>query len=194
MFWPLLVRFWKELAMFTGMILFAITLGGCAAETANPLGTEKLGGTPPEQESFAEFPVDCRGYFNGVFEPAGTSPALPGLYPVSYVGSWTLIPAAQNQNLYMAECDKAGSTCTIVGTFSRVIFEFWNYKLYPNPGTVNFQIDGKSIGSFALARDDSRGDQILDYVLTNSSQKLATYTMTLQSGRCVVSGFTFVYP
>lgn len=167
--------------------LTAVLLAGCAAESPNPLAVENLNGDPPKQERLT-MELDARGVINGLVQPGGTVPSRPDMHPVNYTGNWGLIFSTSSQ-WYMAVADKAGSRVDVVATMSRVIFDFWDYEFYADPGKVTFLIDGKSLGTFDLARSRPDGQKFLNFQVTTQKNTVATVTMILESGRAVVSGY-----
>lgn len=189
---PLTSRF---LRLVGTMILcgFSFWLSGCAAEEGNKIAVEKIGTGVPTQELFTQYPIDGRGYVNGTYIPI-TNPKFQGFYPISYVGSWTVKQTGTGQQLFSAIGERRGDRVTIVGSFTRVIFEFHDYEMYPNPGNVSFFKDGESIGSFDLDRKDGRGDKINNFQLSNLEGKMATYSMVLNSGQVVITGYGLTYP
>ena len=167
--------------------LVAVLLAGCAAESPNPLAVEKLNGAPPKQERYS-MELDCRGIVNGAFMPGGIVPTQPYTYPVNYTGDWKMV-YSDSSHWYMATSAQVGARIDFVATMSRVVFDFWDYKLYDNPGRVKFLIDNKPLGSFNLARDGANGLELLNYQVATQKNTMATVTMILESGRVTVSGF-----
>lgn len=178
----------KSLLLF----LLAVIFSGCAQENQNPLGVEKLGGVPSIQEEFS-VELDARGIVNGVFMP-GDKQQAPYKYPVSYIGSWTIIPGNDYKKWYMITSDLPSSRIDINASVSRVIFDFWDYDFYSDPGVVSFELDGKSLGKFYLKRELEPGKKVLDYVVVTNKETVSTISMTLESGRAVLMGYIFVYP
>lgn len=168
--------------------IVSIILGGCAAETPNPLGMENLNGDTPKQELISR-ELDARGIINGIYQPGDITPYYDNFYPVRYSGRWNLIEAG-NQ-LYTMTTDEVGARVDIVATLSRAVFDFWDYEFYSNPGKVSFYIDGKNLGTFDLARKDGDGKKILDYQVATQKNTVATITMVLESGRVTISGYLF---
>lgn len=167
--------------------LTAVLLAGCAAESPNPLAVENLNGDPPKQERLT-MELDARGVINGLVQPGGIAPSRPDMHPVNYTGNWELIFSTSSQ-WYMAMADKAGSRVDVVATMSRVIFDFWDYEFYANPGKVTFLIDGRSLGTFDLARSRADGQKFLNFQVTTQKNTVATVSMILESGSAVVSGY-----
>ncbi len=167
--------------------LAAIFLAGCAAEEHNPLAVEKLNGEPPKQEFFS-IQLDCTGILNGEFFPGGMVSQLPYMHPVNFVGNWSMryMPAS---GWYMATTAEAGARIDIVATMSRVVFDFWDYEMYDNPGRVKFSIDDRDLGAFDLARPGPDGLKFLNYQVATQKNSVATVSMVLESGRVTVTGF-----
>ncbi len=171
------------------IVTFSLWLSGCASEAGNKIAVQTVGTGSPQQEWGTEWPVDARGYVNGVFTPE-TKPQFKGPYPITYTGSWTIqIVGTKGQPIYSALGERVGDRVNIVGSFTRVIFEFHDPLMYANPGTVTFLKNDASLGSFVLNSKDSRGDRIMHYQITNMDGKFATYTMVLNSGHVVLTGY-----
>lgn len=168
-------------------VLVVILLAGCAAESPNPLAIENLNGSPPKQEKYS-VQLDCRGVVNGVFVPGGQMASKNNMYPINYAGSWKMVFADKSQ-WYMATSDDVGARIDVVATMSRVIFDFWDYEFYDNPGRVTFLIDNKPLGSFDLASTGADGGKLLNYQVTTQKNTVATVSMILESGRVTVSGY-----
>jgi hypothetical protein len=168
-----------------GMVAFF--LAGCAAESPNPLAVENLNGDPPKQEKLS-IELDARGIINGSFQPGGVTPYRAQMYPINYTGDWSLIHATKSQ-WYMAMSAKPGSRIDVVATMSRVVFDFWDYEFYADPGKVTFLVDEKPLGTFDLARSRADGQKYLNYQVTTQKNTVATVSMIIESGRAVVVGF-----
>lgn len=183
----------QNLKILQAILLFVIVaaiLGGCAAEKPNPLAVENLNGEPPKQESFS-MQFDSRGLINGVLQPENTLPYGRTYYPIRYSGDWHLIDAGPKSQWYTITCDEPGASVDVVATLSRVVFDFWDYEFYDNPGKVSFYIDGKPLGSFDLARAAAQDQKVLSYQVSTQKNTVATITMVLESGRVVISGYLF---
>lgn len=167
--------------------LVAFLLAGCAAESPNPLAVEKLNGAPPKQEQYS-MALDCRGILNGAFVPGGQIPTMPYMHPINYTGDWKMI-FTESSNWYMATSNDIGARIDVVATMSRVVFDFWDYEFYDNPGRVTFLIDGKPLGTFNLASKGADGMKLLNYQVSTQKNTVATVSMILESGRVTVSGF-----
>ena len=176
------------------LALFTAVLSGCGAEQGNPLAVERLGGAPPKTESMMTI-IDCRGYLNGkdIVTGAPMNSAAPFRHPIHYTGSWTPVLGSHPSKWVMVTSNTPGSTVNVVATMSRVVFDFWDYDLYPNPGTVEFFLDGNSLGSFALNRSAENGQKVLEYMVVTNKETLATVTMKLRSGACVLAGYMLVF-
>jgi len=180
-------------AVFVAIVLAGI-LAGCGAEKGIPFAIEKTDGTTPAYE-IQSIPLDAKGFVNGTFAPSEASGVHPQhTYPVSYVGSWTMIPEDKSSHWFMITSDQPGSAVTIVSSCSRVVVDVWDYEMYQDPGVVNFTLDGASKGTFSLARKNAEGLKIMDYEIRTNKTTVSTMTMTLQSGRVVISGYLLVYP
>lgn len=170
-------------------------LSGCAAEKngGNPLGTETIGGAATGND-FTVRDNDARGVINGVYQPL-SDPNVTD-YPVRYTGAWSLIPmTGQQEKLFSAVSETPGDTVDVVGTFQRAVIEFYDPRMYRNPGKVGFAINGQAVGAFELARQDSSGNQIIEYAVTNPNPgKVATITMSVVQGNVVITGYWFVFP
>ena len=165
----------------------ALILGGCAAESPNPLAVENLNGNPPKQE-LVSMELDCRGIINGLYQPGGTVPNRENMHPVNYTGDWQLIHM-QNSQWYTINTNEVGARVDIVATMSRVVFDFWDYEMYDNPGKVTFLIDGRPLGTFDLARSAPDGMKYLNYQVTTQKNTVATVSMILESGRVTLAGY-----
>lgn len=170
----------------------ASIFGGCAAESPNPLAVENLNGSPPKQESVA-MELDARGIINGVFQPGEVVPYSPEFYPVRYTGNWSLLSTGPRSNLYTITSDTIGARVDIVATLSRVVFDFWDYEFYDNPGKVSFYIDGNNLGTFDLARAAAENQKILNYQIATQKNTVATISMILEQGRVAITGYLFNY-
>jgi len=179
--------FWQLTKSVLSFFAVALILSGCAAESPNPLAVEKLNGDPPKQELLT-MDLDCRGIINGIYEPGGTVPYRANMYPINYTGKWDLIPMEKSQ-WYMITSDDPGARIDVVATMSRVVFDFWNYEMYANPGRVSFEIDGRPLGSFDLARSAPDGMPYLNYQITTQKNTVATISMKLESGRVTLVGY-----
>lgn len=181
-----LQRFFLSVLLMTAV---SFLLGGCAAEKPNPLAVEEMNGPPPKQE-LVSMKLDCRGILNGVYEPGGSVPYKANMYPITYEGNWRMIPSAEKRGgWYMITSDTPGARIDVVATMSRVVFDFWDFEFYDNPGTVSFYIDGQPLGVFDLDRRDAEGRKILDFQVTTQKNDLATVTMIIESGRATVAGY-----
>ncbi|GEM_PF-1100345 len=168
--------------------VLAIFFGGCAAEKPNPLAVENLNGEPPKQEKVS-MELDARGIINGIYQPGDLKPYSNDFYPVRYSGNWELIAAGPKSDWYMITSDVIGARVDVVATLSRVVFDFWDYEFYSNPGKVSFYIDGENLGTFDLARAGSDGRKVLDYQVATRKNTVATISMVLEEGRVVLSGY-----
>lgn len=177
-----LIRILELFAVYTVIITIFC---GCAAEENNPLAVEKLNGAPPKQELLARS-FDARGIVNGKFYPGDT--ISPNVYPIRYTGDWGFRKMTKSQ-WYMAISDTPDARIDIVATMSRVVFDFWDYEMYDNPGRVRFEIDGQVLGTFELARDATDGMKYLNYQVTTQKNTVATVSMIIESGRAVVTGY-----
>ncbi|PKL39364.1 MAG: hypothetical protein CVV41_21245 [Candidatus Riflebacteria bacterium HGW-Riflebacteria-1] len=179
--------FWQ---LTKAILLFgatALILSGCAAESPNPLAVENLNGPPPKQE-LVTMDLDCRGVINGLYQPGGTEPYRPYMYPINYTGDWQLLHNQKSQ-WYMITTNDAGARIDVVATMSRVVFDFWNYEMYENPGRVTFLIDDKPLGTFDLNRAAPDGMPYLNYQITTQKNTVATISMILESGRVTLVGY-----
>ena len=185
------VRF-SVAVILTCAVITAVT--GCGAEAGNPLAVEKMGGSPSLPESMMTI-IDCRGFLNGLSIVDGRPPALENPYhhPVHYVGTWTPILGSHESKWMMIHSDSPGSTASIVATMSRVVFDFFDYQMYSDPGVVEFSLDGNVIGEYSLARSAQSGQKILEYMITTNKTSIATVTMTLKSGSVVIAGYMLVF-
>jgi hypothetical protein len=182
----------QGLKIFLLASLLAVFLAGCASEHTNPLAVEHMGGSPPKQEAAATM-LDARGLINGTFRPANAPQGEGRGYPIRYEGQWDLVPSGPKTGWYMAMSDQVGARIDVVATASRVVFDFWDYDFYENPGRVQFLLDGRPIGAFALSRQ--RGLQkILEYQVVTGKTTVATVSMVVETGRAVISGYMLVFP
>lgn len=165
-------------------------LSGCAAESPNPLAVENLNGATPKQERVS-MELDARGIINGVFQPGDVVPYSADFYPVRYTGRWTLLETGTRSDLHTITSDTVGARIDIVATLSRVVFDFWDYEFYDNPGKVSFYIDGKNLGTFDLARAGADGQKFLNYQVATQKNTVATISMVLESGRVALTGYLF---
>ncbi|MBF0501391.1 MAG: hypothetical protein HQM09_14720 [Candidatus Riflebacteria bacterium] len=171
-------------------VCLAILMSGCAAESGNPLGTQNIGSGTKLQESMV-LDLDARGYVNGKFFPS-TDPHYDA-YFANYWGKWNLATAAQD-TYYMMSSSTPGDRVDIVGTYSRAVFEFYDYQMYANPGNVRFSLDGRLLGDFNLARKDPNGNKIIEYVVSTGKTTVATISMSIVSGTAMISGYFLVIP
>lgn len=174
-------------------VLITGGLAGCGGEHTVPVPVEKMGPTAEPAESMA-LDVDARGYVNGVFTPGNTDVKGYYHYPVSYTGAWDLIQTNARQNWFLAMSVATGSRVDIVGTMTRVIFDFWDHRQYADAGRVSFWLDGTKVGEFDLARTAATGQAIMDYMVYTGKTTLATVSMRLESGRAVIAGYRFIFP
>ncbi len=173
-------------------IILAMVLSGCAAERDNPLAVETLNGAPPKQESVA-MELDARGLLNGKLVPSGATPSDLTNNVITYTGNWTPIKSSNSPEWYTMTSETPGAQVEIVATLSRLVFDFWDYEFYPDPGNVSFFIDGKPLGSFQLARTSADGRKITDYQISTQKNTVATITMKLNSGRVTISGYLLLF-
>jgi len=171
---------------------FAISalLGGCAAESPNPLAVEKMNGAPPRQERVS-MQLDARGIINGVYQPGDVVPYSADFYPVRYSGKWSLIHTGPRSDLYTIISNEPGARVDVVATLSRVVFDFWDYEFYEGAGVVSFYIDGTKLGTFDLARRGENGLKVLDYQVATQKNTVATVSMVLEQGRVALTGYLF---
>ncbi len=182
---------WKVLLVgVIATVTLAVFLPGCDNEKNNPLGTETVGTPTTSQETFG-MDLDARGFVNGSFMP--NDRFSPYIYPVHYEGAWNLVPVNVPATYYMMTSAATGSTMTVTATATRIIFEFYDYEMYAGAGSVQFALNGAPQGTFSLARRSSTGDKILQYMVMSDGHTLASATMTLLSGRVVVTGVYLVY-
>ena len=178
---------WRWLRAVLFYFVAAVVLGGCAAESPNPLAVERLNGTPPKQEGYS-IQLDCSGILNGAFFPGGNAVTRPYMHPINFTGKWSMKHMERSQ-WYMATTAEKGARIDVVATMTRVVFDFWDYEFYDNPGKVSFQIDGKPLGTFDLARPGPDGLKFLNYQIATQKNTVATVTMILESGRVTMTGF-----
>lgn len=169
------------------LVMTSIILAGCASESGNPLAVENLNGDPPKQERLT-MQLDASGVINGLLQPGGIEPTRPDMHPINYTGDWELIYAIRS-HWNMAMSDQPGSRVDVVATMSRVIFDFWDYEFYDDPGKVTFLIDDKPLGTFDLARKRADGQKFLNFQVTTQKNTVATVSMILESGRAVITGY-----
>ncbi|MBU1106698.1 MAG: hypothetical protein KKB51_08545 [Candidatus Riflebacteria bacterium] len=179
--------FWQLTKMVLVYGAIALILSGCAAESPNPLAVENLNGSPPKQE-LVSMELDCRGIINGLYQPGGTVPYHENMYPINYTGDWQLIHMEKSQ-WYNITTDEVGARIDVVATMSRIVFDFWDYKMYSNPGKVTFLIDGRSLGTFDLARSAPDDLEYLNYQVATQKNTVATISMILESGRVTLVGY-----
>ena len=177
--------------VFLVYALAFLLLLGCAAEKGIPIGRQDLGGAPPKYEDLM-MNLDARGFVNGKFQPTDLK-TMPNKYPVSYVGTWSMLTATNHESWNTIQSNSPGSQVTVTATCSRLVFDFWDFEMYQDPGVVHFDVNGQSLGRHALAQTDGAGNKINDYVITTDSSKASQVTMTLESGRVVVVGYLLVY-
>ncbi len=175
---------WFQAGFFFLTAVLALT--GCAADSTNPIAVENLNGLPPKQESLA-MELDCRGIVNGSVFPGGGEPQDYYAHPLHFDGEWSMKYMGKS-NWYMATCDSKNARIDVVATMSRVIFDFWDYELYENPGRVSFYIDEKKLGTFELARSAADGQKFMYYQITTQKNTVATVSMVLETGRVTVMG------
>lgn len=175
---------------FVGSLIAAsfltIMLSGCSDEKVNPLGTEKLNGEAPKEEAYA-VQMDCSGLYNGVYLPQKKKD-VSQLYPLRFTGKWKQIPNGTTNNWYMATTDEVGARVDLCATMTRCVFDFWDYEFYDNPGTIQLLLDNRVVGTYNLARMNSNGYKILDYVVATQKNTVATASVVLLSGRMVLTG------
>lgn len=176
-------RFFSSLFLAT---FVAIMLSGCSDEKVNPLGTEKLNGDAPKEESYA-IQMDCSGLYNGTYLPQNKK-NVTQLYPLRFTGNWKQLPNGTTDDWYMATTSQVGARVDLCATMTRCVFDFWDYEFYDNPGTIQLLLDGKVVGTYNLARMNSNGYKILDYVVATQKNTVATASVVLLSGRMVLTG------
>jgi hypothetical protein len=174
------------------LIILTMALSGCAAERDNPLAVENLNGDPPKQESVA-MEIDARGVLNGKLVPSGDTPSDLSNQVITYAGNWIPVKSSNSPEWYTMTSVTPGATVEIVATLSRIVFDFWDFDFYENPGNVSFFIDGKPLGSFDMARSSDAGQKITDYQITTQKNTVATITMKLNSGRVAISGYLLLF-
>ena len=175
--------------LINGLFLAFITvilLSGCSDEKVNPLGTQKLNGDAPKEEAYA-IQMDCSGIYNGVYLPQKKKD-VSQLYPLRFTGKWKQIPNGTTNNWYMATTDEVGARVDLCATMTRCVFDFWDYEFYDNPGTIQILLDNRVVGTYNLARMNSNGYKILDYVVATQKNTVATASVVLLSGRMVLTG------
>lgn len=180
--------FAKAVRVFSGAVLAfisVITLSGCANEANNPFGTESLNGAPPKEEAFC-VQMDCKGIFNGKYLP--NSKDVGQLYPLRFTGDWKQIQSNRLDDWYIATTNQAGARIDVCAVMTRCLFDFWDYEMYDNPGSIELQLDGRSLGVYNLARKDANGNKILEYVIATQKNTYATASIILRSGRMTLSG------
>ncbi len=180
-------------AAASGIVIISIfaLLSGCAAEGNLPFPIQEMGAGKPSKFEKMSVILDARGSVNGS-DPADLF-ADPANFPVSYRGNWTIPRVTVHQAWYNALSDTPGSTVTLIATASRIVFDFWDFDFYPNPGVVSFEMDGKPVGEFSLARKNSGNEKILDYEIITGKKTSTTVKMTLKSGQVVLSGYLLVF-
>lgn len=166
--------------------------GGCAAESPNPLAVENLNGSPPKQERVS-MELDARGIINGVYQPGDVVPYSKDFYPIRYTGQWKLLETGTRSNLFTITSDVVGARVDVVATLSRVVFDFWDYEFYDNPGKVSFYIDDVNLGTFDLARAAAGDQKILNYQVATQKNTVATISMVLEEGRVAITGYLMNY-
>ncbi len=159
---------------------------GCSDEKVNPLGTEKLNGEAPKEEAYA-IQMDCSGIYNGQYLPVKKKD-VSQLYPLRFTGNWKQIPNGETKDWYMATTSEVGARVDLCATMTRCVFDFWDYEFYDNPGTIQLLLDDKVVGTYNLARMNSNGYKILDYVIATQKNTVATASVVLLSGRMVLTG------
>ena len=172
--------------------LFSIM--GCTLEKSNPIATEIVGDENSVPEETYQMIIDARGFVGDVFQPADTQRFAENKYPVNYVGSWTLLNTSKSANWYMAISDTVGDEVHVIASATRVIFDFWDFEFYRNPGRVTFLVDGKAVGSFDLKQREADGRKINDYMVITGKSTNSTVTMRLDSGSVVITGYMLVFP
>lgn len=165
--------------------LTAVMLTGCADEANNPFGTESLNGNAPKEEAYC-VQMDCSGIYNGTYLPV--TKKISQLYPLRFTGNWKQIQTNTQDDWYIATTAQVGARVDLCATMTRCLFDFWDYEMYDNPGTIELQIDGRSLGTYNLARKDSAGNKILEYVVATQKNTCATASIILRSGRMTLSG------
>ena len=157
--------------------------GGCAAESPNPLAVENLNGSPPKQERVS-MELDARGIINGVYQPGDVIPYSKDFYPIRYTGQWKLLETGTRSNLFTITSDVVGARVDVVATLSRVVFDFWDYEFYDNPGKVSFYIDDVNLGTFDLARAAAGDQKILNYQV--ATQKNTVLPLTAREQQSLI--------
>ncbi|HNW33788.1 MAG TPA: hypothetical protein PKM25_02575, partial [Candidatus Ozemobacteraceae bacterium] len=115
-------------------------------------------------------------------------------YPVSYTGDWRLIRVNNVDGYYMAISSTPGASVEITASASRAVIDFWDYEMYANPGSVDFELDGTSLGRFNLKGAVNANGKILDYQVTTGKTTASTIRMTLVTGSVVICGYVLVFP
>ena len=131
--------------------------------------------------------MDCSGLYNGVYLPQKKKD-VSQLYPLRFTGKWKQIPNGNTNNWYMATTDEVGARVDLCATMTRCVFDFWDYEFYDNPGTIQLLLDNRVVGTYNLARMNSNGYKILDYVVATQKNTVATASVVLLSGRMVLTG------
>ena len=179
----------KLVLRFISSVIFAsflmITLCGCSDEKVNPLGTIKTNGESLKEENYA-LQIDCSGRYNGVYLPATKVDSQ--LYPLYFTGNWRQLPNGTQKNWYMATTAEKGARVDLCATMTRCVFDFWDYEMYDDPGTIQILLDDNVIGTYNLATMNANGYKQLDYVVTTHKNTVATASVMLLSGRMVLSG------
>lgn len=174
--------------LLTGAIVaffVATFLSGCADEQFNPLGTQKVNGEAPKEESYC-IQMDCCGYYNGEYLPV--TKKITQLYPMRFTGNWTLIPEGIKKDWYMATTAEKGARVDLCATMTRCVFDFWDWEFYDDPGVIQVLLDDQVLGTYDLKRKSDKGFKILDYVVATQKNTVATASIVLLSGRMVLSG------
>lgn len=173
-------------------ILLIIILTSCSAERDLPISVETVGPVFRQSESMA-MDLDGKGIVNGYFLPARLAHMFSNNYPIKYTGNWEIIQNNYKESWYIAMTSEKGARVDVVGTMSRVIFDFYDHRFYSDAGTVSFWLDEKKIGEYNLARTNKTGQAIMDYMIYTNKQTLATITMKVESGRVVIVGYRLIF-
>jgi hypothetical protein len=181
----------SALCVFFLATILAVTLSGCGAEKHNPLGVEEVNGAPPKYDGVM-LNLDASGVINGLYEPGGDE-YVADHYPIKYTGNWRLINSHSKQNWHTITSKEKGAQLDIVGTFSRIVVDFWDYDFYPDAGNVTFYVDGNPVGTYDLARAKADGVKLLEYQVATQKNTVATVTMKINSGRVVIAGYILVH-